>query len=319
MSAARGAHGRPAERVVSLIASATETVAALGFADRLVGISHECDYPPEVVHLPRLSAPKLDPERPSAEIDRDVRERVRDGLGLYGIDVEALRRVRPDLIVTQDHCDVCAVTLADVEASLAALGLAETRVCALRPGDLGAVRRDFVTLAEVLGGPERGEHLVKRFDAKLAAVSERVRASGVEPVRVVLLEWLDPPMVAGAWMPELARAAGGRPLIVDGPHRFREVVWADLAAADPDAVVVLPCGFGVARSLGELENEALRRGLRSVRAVREGRCWVLDGNAYFNRPGPRLAESAELLCATLHPDVLPGVLERYEGAWARWA
>jgi iron complex transport system substrate-binding protein len=310
---------RRPERVVSLIASATEIVAALGLADRLVGISHECDHPPGVLHLPRLSAPKIDPSMSSAEIDRDVRRIVRDGLSVYRVDVDGLRRARPDVIVTQDHCDVCAVTLADVEASLCAIGLPETRICTLHPTSLAEVRRDFRAVARALGAPARGERLVEQFDARVAAVAERVRAAGLEPVRVVLLEWLAPPMVAGAWMPELARIAGAQPLIVDGPDRFRQVGWADVAAADPDVVAVLACGFDVARSLAELENAEVRRAMRALDAVREGRCFVLDGNAYFNRPGPRLADSAELLAAVLHPEAFPDWLERYAKAWRRWA
>jgi iron complex transport system substrate-binding protein len=304
--------------VVTLIASATEIVAALGLADRLVGISHECDHPPEVLGLPRLSAPKVDPTMSSAEIDRGVREIVRDGLSVYSVNVEELQRLRPDVIVTQDHCEVCAVSLADVEASLCALDLPHTRVCTLHPSVLADVRRDFREVARALGVPERGNALVADFDGRLEAVRERVSRSGVEPVRVVLLEWLAPPMVAGGWMPELAPIAGARPLIVDEPGRFSQVGWADVAAADPDVVLVLPCGFDVARSLAELEDPDIARGMRSLHAVRGGRCYVLDGNAYFNRPGPRLADSAELLAGVLHPSLFPECRERYAGAWAVW-
>jgi len=310
--------GDASARVVTLIASATEIVAALGLADRLVGISHECDHPPEVLGLPRLSAPKVDPTMSSAAIDRGVREIVRDGLSVYSVNVEELQRLRPDVIVTQDHCEVCAVSLADVEASLCALDLPHTRVCTLHPSVLADVRRDFREVARALGVPERGNTLVADFDGRLEAVRERVSRSGVEPVRVVLLEWLAPPMVAGGWMPELAPIAGARPLIVDKPGRFSQVGWADVATADPDVVLVLPCGFDVARSLAELEDLDVARGMRSLRAVREERCHVLDGNAYFNRPGPRLADSAELLAGVLHPGLFPEYRERYAGAWAEW-
>lgn len=305
-------------RVVSLIASATEIVAALGLGDRLVGISHECDHPPEVLDRPRLSAPKVDPGARSAEIDRGVRALVRDGLSVYRVDVAALERVRPDVIVTQDHCEVCAVSLSDVEEAVCALDLPGTRVCSLHPGVLEDVRRDFQKVAESLGAPERGEELVARFDERLAGVQERVARAGVEPVRVVLLEWLAPPMVAGGWMPEIARMAGARPVIVEEPGRFSEVGWDDVVAADPEVVVILPCGFDVARSLDELREPTLAAGLRRMRAVREGRCFVLDGNAYFNRPGPRLADSAELLASVLHPTVFPEVRERLSAAWAAW-
>jgi iron complex transport system substrate-binding protein len=306
------------QRIVTLIASATEIVAALGLTDRLVGISHECDYPPEVLHLPRLSEPKVDPSASSAEIDRSVREIVRDGLSVYRVDVDQLRALRPDVIVTQDHCEVCAVSLADVEASLCALGLPDTRVCTLHPGTLADVRRDFERVAVALGEPERGRGLVETFDNRLEAVRMRLAEAGVDPMRVVLLEWLAPPMVAGGWMPELARIAGARPLIVEEAGRFSQVGWNEIAGADPDAVLVLPCGFDVRRTVAELEEPAVAAGLRSVPAVHDGRCFVLDGNAYFNRPGPRLADSVELLAGVLHPELFADYRERYGRAWVGW-
>jgi iron complex transport system substrate-binding protein len=305
-------------RVVSLIASATEIVAALGMGDRLVGISHECDYPPEVLDRPRLSAPKIDPGVPSGEIDRSVRELVRDGLSVYRVDVEALERLRPDVIVTQDHCEVCAVSLSDVENAVCSLDLPNTRVCSLHPGVLEDVRRDFRRVASSLGVPERGEALVAHFDTRLVDVRRRLEQAGSAPARVVMLEWLAPPMVAGGWMPELARAAGAEPLIVEEAGRFSQVEWDDVVAADPDVVIVLPCGFDVSRSLEEMRRPEVATALRRMQAVREGRCFVLDGNAYFNRPGPRLADSAELLAAVLHPDVFPEVLARLTETWAVW-
>lgn len=305
-------------RVVTLIASATEIVAALGFADHLVGISHECDHPPEVLDLPRLSAPKIDPTGTSAEIDRDVREILRDGLSVYRVDVAELERLRPDVIVTQDHCEVCAVSLADVERCLSALDLPDTQVCSLHPEELEDVRSDMRKVAAALGAAERGERLVAEFDARLRGVAERTAGASERP-RVVLLEWLAPPMVAGGWIPELARIAGAEPLIVDQPHRFSEVGWEELATADPDWVLVHPCGFEVSRTILELGEPRVAEGMRRIRAVREGRCRVLDGNAYFNRPGPRLADSAELLASVLHPQLLADRAERYVGVVAEWS
>lgn len=307
----------PGPRVVTLIASATEIVAALGLADRLVGISHECDHPPEVLHLPRISSPKVDPCRASDRIDRDVRAILREGLSVYRVDVDRLRSLRPDVIVTQDHCEVCAVSLADVERCLPALDLPNTTVCSLHPVNLDDVRADMRRVAEALGAPERGAGLVEAFDSRLRAVADRT-ATVSRPPRILLLEWLAPPMVAGGWMPELARVAGAEPLIVDEPHRFSQVGWDDVAAADPDWVVVHPCGFDVPRTLEELEDPAVARGMRRVRAIREGRCRVLDGNAYFNRPGPRLADSAELLASAIHPERFPEARLRFSGETATW-
>jgi iron complex transport system substrate-binding protein len=304
-------------RVVTLIASATEIVAALGLAHRLVGISHECDHPPEILGLPRLSSPKIDPTLSSAQIDRDVRDIVRDGLSVYRVDLDALSSLRPDVIVTQDHCEVCAVSLQDVERALCGVDLPDARVCSLHPQRLDDVREDFRRVAGALGVSERGDALVATFDARLAALSERT--AGAARPSVVLLEWIAPPMVAGGWMPEIARIVGARPVIVETPDRFSTVTWTDVAAADPDVVMVLPCGFDVPRSLRELEAPEVASGLRSVRATREGRCFVVDGNAYFNRPGPRLADSAEILAAIAHPTLFPEHLERYRDVIAPWS
>ncbi|MDT8370255.1 MAG: ABC transporter substrate-binding protein, partial [Longimicrobiales bacterium] len=300
--------------IVSLIASATEIVDGLGYFNHLVGVSHECDHPEGVADLPRLSAPKVDPERPSAEIDRDVRRLVEDGLSVYAVDVELLQELAPDVIVTQDHCEVCAVSLSDVEDALCALDLPDTVVCSLHPRDLDDVREDIRKVAAVIGDPPAGERLVERIDGRLDALSRTTRDA--QPPRVALIEWLAPPMVAGGWMPDLARAAGAEPIIVTDSKHFETVDWDRIAREDPDVVVVLPCGFELPRTLQEIEEPAVRAGLASVRAVREGRLLVLDGNAYFNRPGPRLADSAELLAAWLHPDLFPGHERRQP--WGRW-
>jgi iron complex transport system substrate-binding protein len=291
-----------APSIVSLIPSATEIVCALGLRSRLVGISHECDFPAEVRGLPVLSAPKLDPSRPSAEIDRAVRALLETALSVYRIDLARLAELRPDLVVTQSQCEVCAVSLADVDSACAELGLESTAVCALSPNTLGDVFEDFRRVARAADVEPRGEELVASVIDRLDAV--RATASGRAP-RVALIEWLDPPMIAGGWMPELLRIAGGTPVIVEEPRRFATVSWNDIAAAEPDIVVLLPCGFDVARTLLELEAPSVAEPLRRLRATGAGRTYVVDGNAYFNRPGPRLADSAELLARVLRGGVEP--------------
>lgn len=302
--------------IATLIASATEIVCALGLRSQLIGVSHECDYPPDIAGLPVLSAPKLDPQLRSGDIDRRVREILREGLSVYRVRVDALERLRPDLIVTQDHCEVCAVSLRDVEEALCAIDLPDTKVCSLHPKDLADVRRDFVRVADAAGVPDRGRALVERFTSRLEGL--RASTSGARPARVICLEWLDPPMVAGGWMPELVRAAGGEPLIVEGPDRFRSVTWDDVVACDPDLLAVFPCGFSITRTLQELGREGIRDGLAAVPATAAGRCRVLDGNAYFNRPGPRLADSAELLAGLVHADRRPDLAARSEAASVVW-
>lgn len=300
-------------RIVSLIASGTEIVAGLGMVSHLVGRSHSCDHPPEVRGLPVLSEAKMDPSRASGEIDRDVRTLVEEGLSVYRVDVDALGALEPDVIVTQDHCEVCAASLSDVEDALCALNLPGTEVCSLQPRSLDDVCSDVARVARALGVPGRGDALVREMDRCLEDLERRV--AGIETVRsgpsVALVEWLDPPMVAGHWMPELARVAGAHPLLVTEAGHSPQVTWSDLAESDPDILVLLPCGFDVARTLEEIRNPRVAEGLRSIPAFREDRWVVLDGHSYLNRPSQRLTESAELLAAALHPRALPDLAERY--------
>ena len=302
-------------RVASLIPSGTEIVCALGMADTLVGRSHCCDYPPEVVDLPVLTEPKVDPALPGSVVDAEVRRLMAGGEGVYRIGVEALEELRPDVVVTQDHCEACAVSLRDVERAVACAQLGHARLCALHPADLDGVCADFGKVARALDVGARGERLVAGLRGRLDDV--RAAVAGCPPRRVVLLEWIDPPMVAGGWVPELARTAGGSPLIVEDARHFAQVGWTDVREAEPDVVVVLPCGYSVARGLEELDRVRSDPVARAALSP-PGGCWVLDGDAYFNRPGPRLAQSAELLAAVLHPTRLPGLLEGYGGRAARW-
>jgi len=290
-----------APRVVSLIPSGTEIVAALGMLDTLVGRSHCCDYPPSVSALPVLSRPKVDPSAPGAEVDRVVRDLMASGESVYDILMGALLAVKPDVVITQDHCDACAVSLRDVEAAVACAELAGARVCALHPHDLAAVREDFVRVATALDAPQRGALLARRFDERLERLRERTADVSHRP-RVVLVEWLEPPMVAGGWIPELARIAGLEPAIVTDADHFLQVGWGDLRDAEPDAIVVLPCGYTVDRTLAELRGTEAGPRLETLAEALPLGCWVVDGDALFNRPGPRLADSAELLASLFHPE-----------------
>ena len=298
-------------RVASLVASGTEIVAALGMGGSLVGRSHSCDYPSWVAQLPALTRPKIDPAAPSGAIDAAIRGLVEGNHHAYEIDAGGLGRLRPDVIVTQDECEYCAASFSEVKETLSRLALPDVKLCTLAPRYLPDVRRDFLKVAEVLGIPERGEALRDRFDARLRRIRDRTRRL---PSRsLVMVEWLDPPMVAGGWMPELARIAGGEPLLVDDGES-RALDWGAVAAADPDHVLVLPCGFSLPRTLSELGTPRIRDGLGSIAAVRAGRCTILDGKSYLNRPGPRLAASAELLAAALRPSAHANLAAAYAPA-----
>jgi iron complex transport system substrate-binding protein len=300
-------------RVVSLIASATEIVCALGCRHQLIGRSHECDYPPDVLQLPVLTAPKFKVEGASADIHERVRAIVRDGLSVYRVDGEALKSLEPDIIVTQDHCEVCAVSLADVAAATRTWTGRHAAIVSLKPDSLSDVYRDIARVARALDVPEAGERVIAAMQARLAAV--RTQVAGRPRPRVAFIEWVEPLMAGGNWMPELIDIAGGHNLFGEAGTHSGWMRWDELLAADPDVMVVAPCGYGLARCLEELPLLEANPGWCNIAAVKNHRVYFVDGNAYFNRPGPRLAESAELLVELLHPEVAG---RTYEGAaWLR--
>jgi iron complex transport system substrate-binding protein len=289
-------------RVVSLIASATEIVWALGRGGDLVGRSHECDFPPDVARLPALTAPKFKVEGTSAEIDARVRAIVREGLSVYRVDSEALRTLDPDVILTQDHCEVCAVSLADVEAATCTWTGRPVEIVSLKPDSLADAYADMRRVANALRVPAEGDALVRHMRERIAAVTARI--AGRPRPRVAFIEWVEPLMAGGNWMPELIEAAGSANLFGTAGQRSDWMQWEDLAAADPDVIVVAPCGYDLARCLEELPLLEAKPGWSDLAAVRTGRVYFADGNAYFNRPGPRLADSTEILAGMLHPDLV---------------
>ena len=296
-------------RIATLLPSATEIVCALGLADRLVGVSHECDFPAEAVGRPVLTAPKIDPRGTSAEIDAAVRGLVADGLSVYRIETEALRAARPDLIVTQDQCEVCAVSLGEVERAVGDLLDTPARVVSLSPNRLDDVLADFQRVADAAGVPDAGAALVAAGRARLDAIARKVAHARSRP-RVACLEWLDPLMVAGNWLPEMVTLGGGTYEFVAAGAHSPAISWESLVAARPDVVIVMPCGFALEQIRRELPALTARPEWRALPAVRNGRAYAIDGNAYVNRPGPRIVDSAELLagliqpgfCASLMPD-----------------
>jgi iron complex transport system substrate-binding protein len=287
-------------RVVSLIASATEIVCALGCEDRLVGRSHECDYPPTVRHLPVCTEPLIDPSRPSGEIDRQVKAVLRQALSVYRVHTDVLRALQPDVIITQAQCEVCAVSLQDVELALATWLASRPHLVSLEPNALADVWRDIDAVAEALGVPKRGAALVAHLQERIAAVAERARDLPTRPT-VACIEWIDPLMAAGNWVPELVALAGGTNRFGTAGRHSPWMTWPQLVASDPDVVVVMPCGFDIARSRHELSALTQRPEWPTLRAVRAGSVYLTDGNQYFNRPGPRLVESLEILAELLHP------------------
>ena len=287
-------------RVVSLLPSLTEIVCALERGHLLVGRSHECDEPRGVRGLPILTAPGMDPAARSAEIDGSVRGLIEQGLSLYEVDAERLRSLEPDLVLTQDQCAVCAASTADVERALAEWTGKRPALVSVSPTTLDAVFESVRTVARALGATPRANALVGSWTDRITGIGEAA-APGPDP-RVACIEWLDPLMSAGNWIPEMIRIAGGLPLFGrTGEHS----PWTSLEAfadADPDRIVIFPCGFDLARTRAEIGALTARPEFAGLRAVREGHAFLVDGNAYFNRPGPRLVESLEILAEILHPD-----------------
>ena len=288
-------------RIVSLIASATEIVHALGFGEDLVGRSHECDFPLEVLRLPAVSRPSFPTAGSSRTIDLAVKERLAMALSIYEVDAELLRTLAPDVIITQTQCEVCAVTPADVERAVCRLTERPAKIVALEPNRLGDVWDDIRRVAEALGAPDRGETLVGALRARVLAVAVRAGTLAPKPT-VADIEWIDPLMSAGNWMPELVEMAGGVNLFGEAGKHSPWLTWEAVVAKDPEVLVVSPCGFGLARTMEEMPLLTARPEWPALRAVKEGRVYVVDGNAYFHRPGPRLVDSLEILAEILHPE-----------------
>ena len=290
----------PARRIVTLIPSATEIVDLLGLTEQIVGRSHECDQPREIENRPVLTRPRLDPQASSAEIHRSVEGLLRGALAVYDLDTDRLAELEPTHIVTQTQCDVCAVALGDVEAAAAAYLRQPAEIIALAPMRLGDVIEDIRRLAHVFGvDPSSADVLAGRLD------DIRVRSSMLpdrDKPRVACVEWCDPLMAAGNWVPEIVELAGGVDLFgTPGAHAPR-IEAPDLFAADPDVIVFMPCGFDLGRTAAEAAQLLATPGWDDLKAVRAGALYATDGNQFFNRPGPRLVESVEILAELLHPD-----------------
>jgi iron complex transport system substrate-binding protein len=286
-------------RIVSLIASATEIVCALGFQRDLVGRSHECDYPEGVRRLPVCTGPRFDIAGTSAEIDERVRDTLREGVSVYRVDEELLRSLRPEVIVTQAQCEVCAVSERDVREAVCTWGEDRPQIVTLRTDRLADLWNDIRKVADALGAVPAGETLVTSMEERTAAISTETARR--KRVRVASVEWIEPLMVSGNWMPELIEMAGGRDLFGVAGEHAPPLAWEQFAEADPEVILVLPCGFTLEQTRQDLPLLTRRPGWGELSAVRNRQVFLCDGNQFFNRPGPRVVESLEILAETLHP------------------
>jgi len=296
-------------RIVSLISSATEIIYALGQTLNQVGRSHECDFPPEIAALPVCTKPTIDIHADSREIDQAVKDRVRNALSVYEVFDEVLERLQPTHIITQTQCEVCAVSLRDVERSVASLLASRPKVISLTPNSLADVWDDIRRVAGALEIVEQGESVVASLQGRMCAVSDRVRRAGARP-RVACIEWQEPLMAVGNWMPQLVEMAGGINLLGQPDKHSGYLPWTELVMADPDVIVISPCGFDLARTEQQMYWLTERPEWSRLRAVQNGRVYLADGNQYFNRPGPRLVETLQILAEILHPESFEPSFER---------
>lgn len=286
-------------RIVSLVPAATEIACALGAADELVAVTHDCDHPPRVRALPRITRSTIAPGSDSAAIDAQVRDAAAEGESTFHLDPSALQAARADVLLGQTLCAVCAVTLEQVPVTRGA----EPRIVPLDGGSIEGILADITRVAEALGRADAGAALVAGLRSRLARV-ERAVAGRARPT-VVCLEWLAPLFNGGHWVPEQVRLAGGVDLLGVAGARSREVRWSEVLAAQPDVLLVMPCGFDAGRALDEAAGLTGQPGWPALAAVAAGRAYALDGNAYFSRPGPRVVDGVELLASLLHPGSVP--------------
>jgi len=282
-------------RVISLLAAGTEIVCGLGAGEQLVGRSHECDNPSWVKRLPQCTRPAFDIDVPSRQIDAEVRRRVKAAEPLYDLDADLINSLEPDLLITQAHCDVCAVTPGDVRRN----GRVETRdVLALEATTLEDIYDGMTRIGNALHVPRAAAGLTASTQSRIAAVTEAVR--GRRRARVTVLEWIDPPFVMGNWGPELIEACNGELALGEKGSYSREISWDEMQSADPDWLIVAPCGFSLERTIREAPALETLPGWSALRAVRERNVVLADGNKYFNRSGTTIADTAEILAEILH-------------------
>ena len=287
-------------RILSLIPSSTEIVCALGFENQLIGRSHECDFPSSVQKLSSCTAPKFKVEGTSAEIDQRVKSILKNALSVYQIDEKKLQQMQPDIIITQAQCEVCAVSLKDVENAVCEWVESRPQIVSLEPNQLSDIWKDFINISEALGVKEQGHELVSLLKQRMNKIAQKTINFPQKPT-VVCIEWIEPLMSAGNWMPELIEMGGGINLFGVAGEQSPWMTWEQLLEANPDVILVMPCGFNLARSKTEMSSLSHKLEWSQLNAVQNQQVYLTDGNQYFNRPGPRLVESLEIIAEILHP------------------
>jgi iron complex transport system substrate-binding protein len=293
-------------RIVSLIPSATEIVAALGLTDAIVGRSHECDYPPEIQNLPVCTQPKFNPEGTGIEIHNRVTQLLQNALSVYKVELDILEKLQPTHIITQAQCEVCACSLVEVEQAARMLVNSQPQIISLQPNMLAEIWTDIERVADTLGVDATST--IALLQSRIAAITSKISASSILNTKktlptVACIEWIEPLMAAGNWIPELVAAAGGISLFGTVGEHSPWLKWESLVEANPDVIIFMPCGFDLNRTRTEAMQITQYAQWQDLEAVKTGKVYITDGNSYFNRPGPRLVDSLEILAEILHPEI----------------
>jgi iron complex transport system substrate-binding protein len=288
------------KRIISLLAAATEIVCALGLEEQLVGRSHECDYPESIKHLPVCSEVTFADDLSSAEIDKKVKEILSDALSVYKVKRDVISELQPDVIITQTQCEVCAVSLKDVELALCDLLDKQAKIISLEPNDLADIFTDIKIVAQALDADEAGEALIETLQERVDIIRHKLKFVDNRPT-VACIEWLEPLMIAGNWVPEMVEIAGGKNILGQAGKHSPFITWEDIQLHDPDIIIVTPCGFSIGRTMKEIDLLLDRPGFAYLKAAKNNQVYIADGNQYFNRSGPRIVDSIEILAEIIQP------------------
>jgi iron complex transport system substrate-binding protein len=290
----------PAERIITLLPAATEIVCALGLESQLVGRSHECDYPEIVKQLPVCSYDRIGANLSSLDIDRQVKQLLTNALSVYEVNTEQIKQLQPDVIITQDQCAACAVSLPEVEQALANELEKPARIISLKPNSLADVMGNIIEIARALNVTSSANSLIEDLQERVDLIQHKLKFVENKPT-VACIEWLEPLMISGNWVPELVTIAGGIPIMAEAGKHSPYVQWEDLRLQDPEVIVVMACGFSIERTLKEIDLLLQLPNFTDLQAVKNKRLYIADGNQYFNRPGPRIVDSIEILAEIIYP------------------
>ncbi|MCR8559342.1 cobalamin-binding protein [Mucilaginibacter sp. BJC16-A38] len=302
-------------KIVSLLPSATEIVCLLGLEQNLVGRSHECDFPESVTQLPICSEANFPDNLSSAAIDVKVKEILADALSVYTVKREVIKELEPDVVITQAQCEVCAVSLQEVEEALENYLDKEAKIVSLQPNSLDDIFNDIKTVATALNVTHQGDEVIEVLQERVDIIRHKLKFSDSKPT-VACIEWLEPMMLSGNWVPELVSLAGGTNILTEAGKHSPYVHWDNIRLHDPELILVMPCGFSIERTLKEVDILLQLPGFNELKAVKNNRVYIVDGNQYFNRPGPRIVDSIEILAEIIHPKQF---IFGYEGdGWIRF-